>query len=170
MADGSLIAFRYSGEGFVPARVDARPIEDLAAITFLAERARRGAPGRQGMECRLAGPIPFESMPQTTRKYASPAACGANRFTRSAGIQGHGAVGMRFNISDPLQLNRANFVVSYSPSSDLPSEERCTPSRNITGSTGAVVPRYNGADFYDCSGRRRRAARATPYRSGTRTR
>ena len=38
LTDGSLIVFRYSGEGFVPARIQPRPLEDVSAITFLGER------------------------------------------------------------------------------------------------------------------------------------
>src|SRR6185503_1083257 len=34
----SLIVFRYSGEGFVPARLEAAPLDDVSAITFLGER------------------------------------------------------------------------------------------------------------------------------------
>src|SRR5207237_10448479 len=33
-----LIVFRYTGRGFVPARITARPLEDVAPITFLGER------------------------------------------------------------------------------------------------------------------------------------
>ena len=33
-----LIVFRYTGQGFVPARITATPIEDVAPITFLGER------------------------------------------------------------------------------------------------------------------------------------
>ena len=36
--DGSLIAFRYSGQGFVPTRLQVTPVEDIAPITFLGER------------------------------------------------------------------------------------------------------------------------------------
>jgi len=34
----SLIAFRYTGEGFVPTRIEAKPVEDVSAITFLGEQ------------------------------------------------------------------------------------------------------------------------------------
>jgi len=33
--DGSLLVLRYTGEGFVPARIEPRPLEDLSAVTFL---------------------------------------------------------------------------------------------------------------------------------------
>src|SRR5215204_1468707 len=36
--DSDLFVFRYSGEGFVPTRIEARPLEDVSAITFFGER------------------------------------------------------------------------------------------------------------------------------------
>ena len=35
LEDGSLIVFRYTGEGFVPGIIDPEPLEDVAAINFL---------------------------------------------------------------------------------------------------------------------------------------
>ena len=35
LADGRLVVLDYTGEGFVPAIIDPRPIEDVSAITFL---------------------------------------------------------------------------------------------------------------------------------------
>ena len=153
MADGSVIAFRYSGQGFVPARVDARPIEDLAAITFLAERVAEEHPIVKEWNVGSPAHIPFDSMPQTTRKYRL--AGGMRRESFYPILQGYkdtAAVGMRYNISDPLQLNRANFVVSYSPSSDLPSEERVHAVAEYHRFDWRGRAAYNGADFYDLFG------------------
>ena len=38
LEDGSLIAFRFSGEGFIPTRIDPEPLEDVGAITFLGQQ------------------------------------------------------------------------------------------------------------------------------------
>ena len=40
------------------------------------------------------------------------------------GYQDTQAVGMRFNFSDPLRLNRFTFNASYSPGRRIPSNER----------------------------------------------
>ena len=153
MDDGSLIAFRYSGEGFVPARVEAHPIEDLAAITFLGERVAEEHPVVKEWNAGSPARIPFDSMPQSTRKYRL--AGGMRRESFYPIVQGYkdtAAVGMRFNISDPLQLNRANFVVTYSPSSDLPSEERVHAVAEYRRYDWRGRAAFNGADFYDLFG------------------
>ena len=36
--DSDLFVFRYSGEGFVATRIEAKPLEDVSAITFFGER------------------------------------------------------------------------------------------------------------------------------------
>jgi len=36
--DDSLIVFRYSGQGFTPARIKPAPLTDVSAVTFLGER------------------------------------------------------------------------------------------------------------------------------------
>ncbi len=51
LADGRLVILAYTGEGFVPAIIDPKPIEDVSAIKFLgAERrgevSRSSRPGR----------------------------------------------------------------------------------------------------------------------------
>src|SRR5207302_6139678 len=38
LGNDRLIVFRYSGEGFVPARITAKPLDDISPITYLGER------------------------------------------------------------------------------------------------------------------------------------
>ena len=42
--DGSLIAFRFSGEGFIPTRFDPQPLEDIDPITFLGHEVIKKHP------------------------------------------------------------------------------------------------------------------------------
>ena len=64
-----LIVFRYTGEGFVPARIDATPLEDVSAITFLGRAGGREAPAVvKDVEASARRPaIPFDSMPKRER-------------------------------------------------------------------------------------------------------
>ena len=39
-----LLIFRFTGRGFVPATIDAKPLEDVGAITFLGERLSEERP------------------------------------------------------------------------------------------------------------------------------
>ena len=44
LGDDRLLVFRYTGRGFVPATIDAKPLEDVSAITFLGERLAEERP------------------------------------------------------------------------------------------------------------------------------
>ena len=47
LADGRLVVLAYTGEGFVPATIDPRPLEDVSAIKFLGAEVAAKYPGRQ---------------------------------------------------------------------------------------------------------------------------
>ena len=44
LEDGSLIAFSYSGDGFIPVTFDPAPLEDVSAITFLGQQVAEQHP------------------------------------------------------------------------------------------------------------------------------
>ena len=101
-----LIVFRYTGTGFVPARITARPIEDVSPITFLASGSSRSIrsskPGTSGRRRRSR----TTRWPRRPASTGSAAGCGANRSTRSCrATRTPPAIGVRLNFSDPLSLN-----------------------------------------------------------------
>ena len=151
--DGDLVAFRYTGEGFVPARIDPRPLEDLAAITFLGERLAEEHPVVKDWNVGSPADVAYDAMPKKTREYRLAGWLRPESFYPVVqGYKDTAAVGMRLNLSDPLQLNRARVTLAVSPWSDLPSQERVH--------LDAVYERYdwrgriaiNHADFYDLFG------------------
>ena len=58
LADGQLVVLKYTGEGFVPATIDPRPIADVSAIKFLGTELAEKYPVRQD----LAGARPPSSV------------------------------------------------------------------------------------------------------------
>lgn len=153
LADGGLIVFRYSGQGFVPARIEPRPLEDLGAITFLGERLAEEHPVVKSWMIGPPSAVPFDAMPQRTGKYRL--AGGLERESFYPVFQGYkdaGAVGMRVNFSDPLQFNRASLVASYSPAGTLPSAERLHLAATYQRFDWHGRFELNPADFYDFFG------------------
>ena len=103
LGDDRLIVFRYSGEGFVPTRIEARPLDDVGAITFLGERLAAEHPIVRQWIVGSPADIPFDSMPQHTGPYRL--ARGLREESIYPIVQGYKnrlAVGMRVNLSDPL--------------------------------------------------------------------
>jgi hypothetical protein len=151
--DGSLIVFRYSGEGFIPTRIEPRPLENVGAITFLGERLVAEHPELKTWMLGSPAAIALDQIPQRTGKYRL--AGGLRRDSFYPVMQGYkdtGAIGMRVNLSDPLQLNRASVTLTYSPAGDLPSSERLHLKAEYQRFDWRGRLEWNAGDFYDFFG------------------
>ena len=152
MPDGSLTVFRFSGEGFVPARIDVRPTEDVSAITFFGNDVIEKHPVLEEWKVPPPSKIPLDSLV----KYRGPyRPFGLNLDSLYPVVQGYkdsAAVGMRFNVSDPLHLNRFNVSAAYTPGGSLPSDERLHVDARFERYDWSARFRWNAADFYDLFG------------------
>jgi hypothetical protein len=153
LGGNSLIVFRYSGAGFVPARIEARPLEDVSAITFLGERVAEEHPVVKEWIVGSPAAIPFDDVGTPRKVYRL--AGGLHRESLYPVLQGYkdtAAVGYRFNFSDPLQLNHLSLTASYSPSTTLAADERLHVDAEYRRFDWRGRVRWNGADFYDLFG------------------
>lgn len=151
-ADGSLIVYEFTGQGFRPATIEPTPLNDLGAVRFLgAEIAQRhpvvttwtaGSPSR----------IPFEQL-MTDRGHYVPRdemRLGA-MYPVVEGYRGRAAFGYHVLFEDPLQFNQLQATLSYSL--DSPFEDQDWHF-NLSYHTlkWRFEYRHNGADFYDLFG------------------
>jgi hypothetical protein len=153
LGNDELIVFRYSGSGFVPARVRAVPIEDVSAITFLGERLADEHPIVKDWSVGSPAAIAFDQTAAGSRPYRL--AGGLVRESMYPIVQGYkdtAAVGYRVNLSDPLQFNRATISGSYSPDGGLPASERLHVAASYDRYDWRARFAVNGADFYDLFG------------------
>jgi hypothetical protein len=153
LGNDELIVFRYTGQGWVPARITATPIQDVNPITFLGERTFDKHPELKTWQVGSPADVPYDSMPKTEGTYR----LGGNLQRESfypivQGYKDTQAVGGRFNMSDPLQFNRLSFSGSYSPAGDLPGHERWHVRGEYQRYDWAAQASYNDADFYDLFG------------------
>jgi WD40-like Beta Propeller Repeat len=149
----ALLVFRFSGRGFVPATIDAKPIEDVGAITFLGERLSEEHPVVRQWNVGSPMAIPYDSLKKDLKPY------GLLRNLRPESIypivQGYkdtAAVGVRLNFSDAVRLNRASLVASVTPGQDLPSSERMHLKAEYQRYDWRGYAELNNADFYDLFG------------------
>ena len=151
--DGQLIVFRYTGEGFVPAKIEPKPTEDLAAITFLGATIVDKYPELKKWNVGSPANVPLDSMITDKGKYG----LWGNIELESAypvvrGYKDSIAYGYRFNFSDPLSINRISLTTSYSPDHSLPSDERMHAQFEFHRYDWRASAAYNAADFYDLFG------------------
>ncbi len=165
-----LIVFRYTVEGFVPARIRAVPLEDVSAITFAAERLAAEHPEVTRWNIGSPMRIPFDTMPQ--RKGTYRLAGGLRRESFYPVVQGYkstAAVGLRLNLSDPLQFNRLALIATYAPASGLPSSERIHLDAQYDRFDWRARASLNRADFYDLFGPTKLGRKGYEFLLGRRT-
>jgi hypothetical protein len=148
-----LVVFRYSGTGFVPARIHAAPLEDVEPITFLGARiAEKHEVVRQW---KLGSPadVPLDALVTRKQRYGSVGSIRLESvYPVVQGYKDFAAVGVRANFSDPLYLNRASLTASYTPDADLPEHERYHVKGELQRYDWTLGFQVNGADFYDLVG------------------
>jgi hypothetical protein len=151
--DDSLIVFRYTGEGFVASSIEARPLEDVSAITFLGERIADKYPVVKDWKVGSPADVPLDSL--VTHEGGYSTLKGVRLESIYPVVQGYkdsAAVGLRLNFSDPLLLNRASLTASYSPDGTLPESERYHVRAIYTRHDWTANFQWNRADLYDLVG------------------
>jgi hypothetical protein len=149
----SLIVFRYTGEGFVASSIEATPIQDVSAITFLGAEIAEQYPVVKSWIAGSPAAIPLDSMITRQGRYSSLK--GVRLESMYPVVQGYkdtASVGVRVNFSDPLLLNRANLTASYSLDTGLPETERYHVRAEYKRHDWTGGFQWNGADFYDLVG------------------
>ncbi len=156
--DTQLIVLRYSAKGFVPTQIDARPTEDLSAVTFLGEQMASKYPEVQGWVAATPATIPYESKILREGPYRPARALSLDALIPVIeGYQNSVALGGNARFSDPLGLAWVDVDTSYSPDDSLPSKQRLhfmATAHYVDWTAGAA---WNRADFYDLFGPTKRS-------------
>jgi hypothetical protein len=148
-----LIAFRYTGQGFVPTRLTGAPLEDVSPITFMAERVVEEHPVIKQWSVGSPARIDYDALERTAGVYNL--AGGLRRESFYPIVQGYkdsAAYGLRLNLSDRLQLNRLSLTAAYSPDGALPSSERLHLAAAYDRYDWRARAGLNPGDFYDLFG------------------
>ena len=153
VAGDELIVFRFTGQGLLPARITATPLKDIAPITFLGERLAEERPVVRSWNVGSPMQVPWETLPKKEGVYRLAGGLKSESFYPILkGYKDTGAVGMRWNLSDRLQLNRLSLSASYSPDTALPSSERVHLLGRYDRYDWRAEATLNNADFYDLVG------------------
>ena len=148
-----LLVFRYTGTGFVPTRIKATPVADASPITFLGERLAADHPVVHSWNVGSPMVIAYDSLDKQQQPYRLLG--GMRTESLYPIVQGYkdtAAVGMRFNASDRIRLNRASVSASFAPVTDLPASERWHIEGDYERYDWRAHAAFNKADFYDLFG------------------
>ena len=159
--DSRLIVLRYAAKGFVPTLIEAKPTEDLSAVTFLGAQVAAQYPEVKGWVAATPSDHPVRVPGRRARVAYRPE---RNLSLESLipvveGFQDSVGTWRSARFSDPLGLDWLALDTSYSPDDALPSRERlhfAPTAHHGDWTTGAA---WNGADFYDLFGPTKRSLR-----------
>jgi hypothetical protein len=158
--NGSLLVFRYTGEGFVPSIIDGKPVKDVNPITFLGQQVVEKHPILKQWAAGSPGSVPIESMITRTQKYSPLKQLGLESvYPVVQGYKDVVAYGVHARFSDPVLLNGIGVTAAFSPASSLPLSERGHVRVDYRRFDWNAHAAWNGADFYDLFGPTRTSRR-----------
>jgi hypothetical protein len=153
LPDGSLVAFQYTSQGFVPARVPKQPLEDVSAVKYFGMATLTKYPELKSWKLPPPSSISSEHLITRAGEYKPLSNVQLiSAYPIAQGYKNTAAAGMRAEFSDRLRLAGVNVDVSYSPDPNLPAGERTHASFDAHLWDWKLSGYYNYADFYDLFG------------------
>jgi hypothetical protein len=158
-ADGSLIVFEYTGQGFVPAVIEPEPRDELSSIAFLgAEIAQRHPVVRSWNVIPALREVRYEDLVIRQGKYRPYRELAYDSgYPVIEGYRDTIAGGWYWQFADPAQFHRLGITASYSPDGSLPANERLHLDLKYEALNWHARYWHNSADFYDLFGPTERA-------------
>ena len=151
--DGSLVVQEYTGDGFMPARIDPVPLQDLSAITFLGTEIADQHPVVKSWAVGSPAKVPLDSMIVRKGKYRPLHEMRLeSMYPVLEGYRGGTALGWHVNFTDPLRLYKLSLDASASASGDVPNDERLHARVDYSTLNWYATYWHNYADFYDLFG------------------
>jgi len=153
LPDGKLIVYQYTGEGFLPVKIDPQPLNDLGTVRFLGTEISEQHPIVKSWAVGSPARVPLDSM-ITDRGFYKPR--DELRLDGSypvvEGYRGHVALGWHVRLEDPLQYNVLSANVAYSPAGDLDTGQQFHGDVYFRTLEWHFTYWHNNADFYDLFG------------------
>ena len=149
----SVVVFRYTGRGFVPALIAARPLHDVSAITFLGHELVERHPVLKTWMVPSPATVNVDSVAVFRGPYRSRSRIGlASMYPVVQGYKEFAAFGLRMNFSDPFSFDNLDLAALYSPATGLPADQRWHVNANYRHFGIGASFQYNGTSFYDLVG------------------
>jgi hypothetical protein len=167
LADGRLIVFSYTGEGFTPAIIEPRPIEDVSAITFLGAEVAARHPVVTTWQVPPASSVDYEAQVKSTGVYRPlEQAQLLNAFPVLQGYKTTAGIGYHANFGDPVGFAQLGVTAAYTPGQGLPDEEQGhvdIQGRYLGWRAGLS---WNRSNFYDLFGPTKRGRKGYAAKLG----
>lgn len=151
----SLIAFRYTGKGFIPVVIANKVVEDVSAVKLLGQAVVEKYPVVTTWQLKPPSPatINIDSLTIYSGEYSPFHNMKlTSGYPIVEGYKDYAAFGLRLNFSDAILLYDLEASASYTPNVRLKQNERFHAGFNFRMWRWRLSGAYNTADFYDLFG------------------
>ncbi|MFO7652424.1 MAG: hypothetical protein R6X25_01235 [Candidatus Krumholzibacteriia bacterium] len=149
----SLIVFRYTGDGFLPAMLGIHPIDDVEPIAFLGARIWERHPEVRDWKVPSPAIVPLDSLVTYRGPYRALSRVEVESVVPVVeGYKDAVAYGAHLRLSDPLALHSLAATASWSPDGRLEGDERLHAELSYRRHDWRLDAGWNDADFYDLFG------------------
>ncbi|HEX9005885.1 MAG TPA: hypothetical protein VF889_01230, partial [Bacteroidota bacterium] len=155
LGSDSVLAFHYSGRGFVPVIIPDRNVEDIKAIRYLGQQVVESHPELKQWTLHPPSPstINLDSLVTWRGDYSPMAHIDlTSGYPVVEGYKDYTAVGVRLEFADALLLHNLDLTASYSPAPTLPGDQRVHAAFNYRFWEWRLKGTWNYASFYDLFG------------------
>ena len=167
LADGRLVVLTYTGQGFVPAIIEPRPIEDVSAIRFLGAELAARHPVVTTWQVPPPGGIDDAALVTRRGPYAPLQHLGlVSAYPVLQGYRNTAGVGYRFNFEDPIRFASVGLTVAATPAGSLPSDQHGHVELNARYLGWRADLSWNKSDFYDLFGPTKRSRKGLALKLG----
>jgi len=169
LSDGSLIVFEYTGQGFIPTRIEPVPLQDLGTITFLGNEIVRKHPVVKDWAVGSPADIDLDALITHRGKYIPTRELEyASGYPVIEGYRNGVALGWSMTWQDPLIYDNLQVDLSYSVDSSVDSNERLHADVDYQHLFWHFRYWHNDADFYDLFGPTERSRKGDAFIVGYR--
>jgi hypothetical protein len=157
--DGSLIAFSYSGDGFIPVSFDPVPLDDVSNTVFLGQQVAEQHPEVADWSVVSSlRDVDIEPLITNRDSYSTIGDMGLQSiYPVVEGYKNLPAYGMHATFADPMGFDTVTLTATYNTQSSLPTDERWHVAAEYRRRAWTVGATWNRADFYDLFGPVRRS-------------
>ncbi len=167
LADGRLVVLHYTGEGFVPATIEPRPLKDVSAITFLGTEVAEKYPVVKTWQVPPPSTVDEEKLITEKGPYLPLRNVAlTNAYPVLQGYKNYAGVGYRLNFEDPLHFASLGVIAAYTPTSNLPSDQRGHVDIFGEYNFWKAELSWNRSDFYDLFGPTKRSRKGYAAKLG----
>jgi len=163
LANGKLLVFEFTGQGFLPVEIDPVPLQDLSSVLFLGNEIVKKHPVvKDWSVVKTLRDQPFEEIVTARYKYRPYQHMGfTSGYPVLLGYRNDLALGYSMRVSDPTTLHHVDITAGYSW--DSPSNQQLHFDIRYEAVNWWLRYWHNYADFYDLFGPTERARKGDAF-------